>query len=259
MQKWLEVKGNEGIMQFRNNDRDAALATLGSVISAFEALLADHPDNIDLLYGLARTQRAKSEVLVNSDRAEDAVQAASDALATMEKIRATIPAETVSYWRALTFSYWRRAYAYYSTGQAERAVEDYRSALDLAARRIALDPDDEDARQGQATYSGEIVYPLIDLNRMQEAESSLLTATQWFDARYRKEPDRGAYQRNMLVQHVQLHELYRSWPGHEARRCHELDEIKQFAETMEAAGTMLESDRPEIAAYFEQYPLCTAP
>jgi serine/threonine-protein kinase len=170
-----------------------------------------------------------------------------------------MPAETVAYWRALTFTYWRRAFAYYRTGQPELAVKDYESAKALAQRRILLDPDDADARQNLATYNGEIVYPLIDLGRLQEAEQSLLSATQWFDDRYQNDPDRGAYQRNMLVQHVQLHELYRNWPSHEAQRCHELDEIKRFADIMESAGTMLESDRPEIAAYFEQYPLCTKP
>jgi len=253
----LAAKGNEGIMQFRNNDRDAALSTLDAVLGDFEALLEKHPDDIDLLYGLARTQRSKSEVLVNSDRPEEAVKVASDALATMENIRSVLPAETVSYWRALTFSYWRRAYAHYSTGNPELAIEDYKNALSLAARRIALDPDDEDARQGHATYSGEIVYPLIDLKRYQEAEQSLLAATKWFEDRYQRDPDRGAYQRSMLVQHVQLHELYYNWSGHEVQRCHELYEIKRFADIMEAAGTMLESDRPEIAAYLEQHPLCT--
>ena len=253
----LAQQGNRGLMQFRDNDRDAALETLAGVIASFEELLEAHPDNVDLLYGLARTQRSQSEVLVNSERAEEAVTAASDSLVTMEKIRNTIPAETVTYWRAMTFSFWRRAYAYYRAGEPELAVEDYKDALALAARRIALDPDDEDARQGQATYSGEIVYPLIDLSRMAEAEQSLLTATQWFEDRYNKDPGRGAYQRNMLVQHVQLHELYSHWGGHETERCFHLAEIKRYADIMEAAGTMLESDRPEIAAYFEQYPLCS--
>lgn len=257
--QWLAAKGNKGIMQFRNNDREAALSTLNAVLADFEPLLEKHPNDVDLLYGLARTQRSKSEVLVNSDRPDKAIEVASDALETMERIRAVIPAETVSYWRALTFSYWRRAYAYYRTGQPELAVEDYKSALDLAARRVALDPDDEDARQGYATYSGEIVYPLIDLKRYQEAEESLVAATEWFEDRYLKDPDRGAYQRSMLVQHVQLHELYNNWSAHESKRCHELDEIKRFADIMESAGTMLESDRPEIAAYLEQHPLCTRP
>jgi tetratricopeptide (TPR) repeat protein len=155
------------------------------------------------------------------------------------KIRAMIPAETVSYWRALTFTYWRRAYAYYRTGQPELAVNDYESAKALAQRRILLDPDDADARQNLATYNGEIVYPLIDLGRREEAATSLLQATQWFDDRYQQDPGRGAYQRNMLVQHVQLHELYKGWDGHEAQRCHQLDEIKRFADIMEEAGTML--------------------
>ncbi len=252
----LSMQGNKGIMQYRANDRTAAIETLDSVIAAFQARLKDNPENIDLLYGLARTQRSKAEVLMNSDRAAEAVQAVSGAMETMKKIRAVIPAETVSYWRALTFTYWRRAYAYYRTGQPELAVKDYESAMALAKRRILLDPDDTDARQNLATYNGEIVYPLIDLGRRAEAEQSLLDATQWFDDRYQQDPERGAYQRNMLVQHVQLHELYKGWDGHESQRCHQLDEIKRFADIMEEAGTMLESDRPELATFFEQNPIC---
>ena len=91
---------------------------------------------------------------------------------------------------------------------------------------------------------------------MDEAERSLLGATKWFEERYQREPARGAYQRNMLVQHVQLHEFYNGWGKHETQRCHHLSQIRHFADLMESAGTMLESDRPEIAAYFEQYPLC---
>jgi eukaryotic-like serine/threonine-protein kinase len=174
----------------------------------------------------------------------------------MEKIRAVIPAETVSYWRALSMSHRRRAYAYYRTGEAALSVDDYKPALEIEARRIALDPDDADARENYASYSGEIAYPLLDLKRLPEAEESLLAATQWFQDRYEKSPDKGAYQRNMLVQHVQLHEFYNGWGNHEAERCFHLAEIKRFADIMEAADTMLESDRPEIADYFVQYPLC---
>ncbi len=255
--QYLAMQGNQGIIEFRGNDRDAAIATLSGVIAAFDAPLAEHPYSVDLLYGLARTQRILSEVFVNSNRAEEAVAAATASLETLERIRALIPAETVTYWRALSFSLWRRAFAYYKTGQPERAVEDYKEALAIAARRIALDADDADARQNQATYHGEIAYPLLDLKRMDEAEQSLLAATKWFSDRYDREPARGAYQRNMLVQHVQLHEFYNGWGGRETQRCHHLAEIKRFADLMEAADTMLKSDRPEIAAYFEQYPLCT--
>ena len=249
----LAMQGNQGIIEFRDNDRDAALKTLDKVVTAFNAPLAEHPESVDLLYGLARTQRIQSDVLVNSERAADAVAAASASLETMEKIRAVIPAETVSYWRALSMSHRRRAYAYYRTGEAALSVDDYKPALEIEARRIALDPDDADARENYASYSGEIAYPLLDLP---EAEESLLAATQWFQDRYEKSPDKGAYQRNMLVQHVQLHEFYNGWGNHEAERCFHLAEIKRFADIMEAADTMLESDRPEIADYFVQYPLC---
>tara|TARA_R110002020_G_scaffold223900_1_gene433198 strand:- start:43990 stop:46371 length:2382 start_codon:yes stop_codon:yes gene_type:complete len=252
----LAMQGNQGIIEFRDNDRDAALKTLDKVVTAFNAPLAEHPESVDLLYGLARTQRIQSDVLVNSERAADAVAAASASLETMEKIRAVIPAETVSYWRALSMSHRRRAYAYYRTGEAALSVDDYKPALEIEARRIALDPDDADARENYASYSGEIAYPLLDLKRLPEAEESLLAATQWFQDRYEKSPDKGAYQRNMLVQHVQLHEFYNGWGNHEAERCFHLAEIKRFADIMEAADTMLESDRPEIADYFVQYPLC---
>ena len=252
----LAMQGNQGIMEFRNNDNDAALETLDAVIAGFEAPLAASPDSVDLLYGLARTQRIRSEVLTSSDRADEGVALASASLATLEHVRQVIPAETVTYWRARSFSLWRRAFAYYKTGEPELAVVDYKAALDIAARRIALDADDEDARQNQATYNGEIAYALLDLKRMDEAEQSLLAATQWFRDRYERDPARGAYQRNMLVQHVQLHEFYKGWNSDEAKRCGHLAEIKRYADIMEADGTMLESDRPEIAAYFEQYPLC---
>ena len=252
----LAMQGNQGIMEFRNNENDAALATLDGVLAGFESQLAANPDSVDLLYGLARTQRIKSEVLTSSDRAEEGVAVASASLATLEHVRRVIPAETVTYWRARSFSLWRRAFAYYNAGESELAVADYKAALDIAARRIALDADDEDARQNQATYNGEMAYALLDLKRMDEAEQSLLAATQWFRDRYERAPERGAYQRNMLVQHVQLHEFYKGWNSDESKRCSHLAEIRRFADIMEAAGTMLESDRPEIAAYFETYPLC---
>jgi len=253
----LAMHGNQGIIEFRSNKSEAALATLAEVIAAFDAPLAEHPDSVDLLYGLARTQRIQSEVLVSSDRAAEAVDAAAASLATLEKLRKVIPAETVTYWRALSFGLWRRAFAYYKSGKPELAVDDYKGALEITARRIVLDPDDADARQNQATYNGEIAYPLLDLKRMDEAEQSLLGATQWFEERFEREPTRGAYQRNMMVQHVQLHEFYNGWGNREQQRCHHLAEINRFADLMEEAGTMMESDRPQIAAYFEQYPLCT--
>ncbi len=252
----LAMHGNQGIIEFRSSNSEAALATLTKVITAFDAPLAEHPESVDLLYGLARTQRIQSEVLVSTDRAAEAVAAAAASLETLEKVRKVIPAESVTYWRALSFSLWRRAFAYYKSGEPERAVEDYRGALAIAARRIDLDPDDADARQNQATYNGEIAYPLLDLKRMEEAEQSLLAATQWFQDRFEREPARGAYQRNMMVQHVQLHEFYNGWGNRDQQRCHHLAEIKRFADLMESAGTMMESDRPQIAAYFEQYPLC---
>lgn len=253
----LAMQGNQGVIEFRDNDRDAALKTLDSVVAAFNTSLANHPDAVNLLYGLARTQRIQSDVLVNSDRVADAVAAAGASLETMQKVRAVIPAETVAYWRAMSVGKRRRAYAYYRTGEAALAVDDYKAALEIEARRIALDPDDVDARENYASYNGEIAYPLLDLKRLSEAEESLLAAAQWFQDRYDKSPDKGAYQRNMLVQHVQLHEFYGGWGNHETERCFHLAEIKRFADIMEAAGTMLESDRPEIADYFEQYPQCS--
>ena len=254
--QFLAMQGNQGMMEFRNNDRDAALATLATVIAGFEVPLKAEPDNADLLYGLARTHRIRAEVLVNSDRPQEAVVAATASLETLGKLKDVLPAETVTYWRALTFTLWRRAFAYYKSGEPELAVNDYNGALELAARRIALDPDDVDAKQNQATYYGEIAYPLLDLKRMDEAEKSLLAATQWFQERYEREPARGAYQRNMLVQHVQLHEFYFGWGNHEPERCYHLAQVRYFADIMESAGTMLESDRPSIADYFKQYPLC---
>lgn len=252
----LAMQGNQGIMEFRNNDREASLKTLGGVLAAFEPLLAAHPDSVDLLYGLARTQRIQSEVLTNSNRATEGVAAATASLVTLEKIRHLIPAETVSFWRARSFSLWRRAYAYYKISEPELAVADYKDALEISERRIALDADDEDARQNRATYNGEMAYALLDLKRMDEAEQSLLAATQWFRERYERSPERGAYQRNMLVQHVQLHEFYKGWGTDESKRCGHLEEIRRYADIMESSGTMLASDRPEIAAYLEQYPLC---
>ena len=254
--QYLAMRGNQAIMEYRGNDREAALKTLDSVIAAFDDALAVHPDSTRLLDGLARTQRIQSEVLTNSDRAEEGVAAATASLETLARMRKLMPADTVTYWRARGFSLWRRAYALYRTGQPERAVDDYKAAIAISKQRIALDADDADARQNLATYNGEMAYPLLDLKRLDEAEQSLLAATDWFRARYEREPERGAYQRNMLVQHVQLHEFYKGWGNHEAERCFHLAEIKRFADIMEAAGTMLESDRPEIADYFVQNPLC---
>lgn len=253
----LAMQGNQGIIEFRKNDSEAALATLAKVVTAFDAPLSEHPDSADLLYGLARTQRIQSEVFVSNGRADEAVAAASASLATLERVRKVIPAETVTYWRALSFGLWRRAFAYYKSGEPERAVEDYKEALAVTSRRIALDPDDADARQNQATYNGEIAYPLLDLKRVDEAEQSLLAATKWFQERFEREPTRGAYQRNMMVQHVQLHEFYAGWGNHDLERCHHLSEIKRFADLMESAGTMMEIDRPQMVEYFKQYPLCT--
>ena len=59
----LAMHGNQGIMEFRNNENDTALKTLDVVIAGFEAPLAANPDSVDLLYGLARSQRIQSEVL----------------------------------------------------------------------------------------------------------------------------------------------------------------------------------------------------
>ncbi|MEH6409067.1 MAG: protein kinase [Hyphomonas sp.] len=255
--KYLAIDGDLGSMLYRNGQSDEAVARLERVTSELEALLVDNPDNVDFLYGLGRTQRMQSEVLLNTGHPQEAVDAATAGLATLEKIHALIPAETLAYWRGVTFAHWRRAFAWYKLGEPEKAVADYQAALALLDRRIALDADDADAKESQAIYLGEMAYPLLDLGRMEEAEKSLLGATQWFQDRYEKSPDKGAYQRNMLVQNVQLHEFYNNWGGHEAERCFRLSELKRFNDIMEEAGTMLESDRPEMADYFTQYPLCT--
>ena len=253
----LAIDGDLGSMLFRNGQGDEALARLETVTSDFDALLEEHPDNIDFLYGLARTQRIQSEVLLNTGHPQEAVDAATAGLATMERIHGLIPSETLTYWRGVTFAYWRRAFAWYKLGEPEKSVDDYYAALDLLDTRIALDADDADAKESRAIYLGEMSYPLLDLGRMEEAEKSLLGATQWFKDRYDRDPDKGAYQRNMLVQNVQLHEFYNGWGNHEAERCYHLSEIRRFADLMEAAGTMLESDRPDIAGYFDQFPLCS--
>ena len=252
----LSSKAEEAMILFRKDDRDAAIPLANEVADSFREALKADPDNFDLLYGLSRAERTRSEILVNSQQGEEAVKAATASLETLDHIRTLLPAETLGWWRAREFSYWRRAYALYSTGHPAEAVDDYYAALKLADQQIALDADDADARENRSIFQAEMAYPLLDLKRMDEAEKSLLGATEFFQARYDKEPDRGAYQRNMLVQHVQLHEFYKGWGGHEAERCYHLAKVKEFWDIQEKAGTLLDSDRPELVDYFKQNPLC---
>ncbi len=252
----LASRGDEAMMLFRENKRDEAIPMIEDVVKDFETALLQYPDDVELLYGLARSYRTKSEILVNSERASDAVVSAASALETMQHIRGVIPAETLSWWRAMQFSHWRRAFALYKSGKPVEAVEDYYAALHFADQAIAVDAEDEDARESRSIYLGEMAYPLLDLKRMGEAEKALLGAMDFFQARYDHDPDRGGYQRNMLVQHVQMHEFYKGWPGHEAERCFHLKKVKAFWDIQEVAGTLMESDRPELESYFEQYPLC---
>ena len=72
---------------------------------------------------------------------------------TLDHIRTLLPAETLGWWRAREFSYWRRAYALYSTGHPAEAVDDYYAALKLADQQIALDADDADARENRSIMS----------------------------------------------------------------------------------------------------------
>ncbi|MCA8902203.1 MAG: serine/threonine protein kinase [Hyphomonas sp.] len=252
----LSSRAEEAVILFRMNEREPALQLANETADGFRAALEEFPDDVELLYGLSRTDRTRSEILVNSDQSAEAAEAATASLQTLADIRKLIPAETLSWWRAMQFAHWRRAYARYAMGNPEEAVEDYYAALDFAERQIALDADDADARESRSIYHAEMAYPLLDLGRMEEAETSLLGATEFFQARYDREPDRGGYQRNMLVQHVQLHEFYKGWGGHEAERCEHLKKIKDYWDIQEAAGTLLESDRPELVAYFDAYPLC---
>jgi len=252
----LSSRAEEAMIRFRMGNSEAAIDLAREVTGEFEAALKTYPDDIDLLYGLARAQRTLSEILVNSDQGEEAVKAAADSLEALDRIRQLIPAETLSWWRAKQFSHWRRAYALYSTGHAQEAVEDYYEALGYANRQIELDADDADSRENRAIFQGEMAYALLQLGRMEEAETSLLGATDFFQARYDRDPERGKYQRNMLVQHVQLHEFYKGWGRHETERCYHLRKVKDFWDIQVAAGTLLESDRPELEAYFESNPLC---
>ena len=162
-----------------------------------------------------------------------------------------------SHLRGLEFSYWRRAFARYNLGKYEAAVEDYHEALALAGERARRDPNDSDARRSLATYNGEMAYSLMALERFDEAEQSLLSATDWFQARYDEDPDIGSNQRAIMVQHVQLHEFYKArGPEREEERCYHLAQVKHFWDVQAEAGTLLDSDLPELEAYLEANPLC---
>lgn len=97
----------------------------------------------------------------------------------------------------------------------------------------------------------------MQLDRYEEAEQSLLSATDWFQARYDEGPDIGSNQRAIMVQHVQLHEFYKARGSErEEERCYHLAQIKYFWDVQAEAGTLLDSDEPELEAYLEANPLC---
>ena len=152
---------------FRKDDRDAAIPLANEVADSFREALKADPDNFDLLYGLSRAERTRSEILVNSQQGEEAVKAATASLETLDHVRTLLPAETLGWWRAREFSYWRRAYALYSTGHPAEAVDDYYAALKLADQQIALDADDADARENRSIFQAEMAYPLLDPEALQ--------------------------------------------------------------------------------------------
>ncbi|MCI4644963.1 MAG: protein kinase [Hyphomonadaceae bacterium] len=244
---------------YRAGEGDEAVSTINACIDTLQEMAEAKPEDINTLSNLGRALRLKAEIHLggatsNAEEAEAAAEAALDVLARLEALG---EGAKQSHLRGVEFAHWRRAFARYNLGKYDAAVEDYYDALDLAAERARRDPNDRDARRSLATYYGEMAYSLLALERYDEAEESLLGATEWFQARYDEEPEIGSNQRAIMVQHVQLHEFYKARGAErEVERCYHLAQIKHFWDVQAEAGTLLESDVPELEAYLEANPLC---
>lgn len=244
---------------FRDGQGEAAVSTINGCIDTLHEMAEARPEDINTLSNLGRALRLKAEIRLGSETSDpaEAEAAAEESIEVLARLEALGEGAKQSHLRAVEFAHWRRAFARYSLGKYQAAVEDYHDALALAAERARRDPNDRDARRSVATYDGEIAYSLLALERYDEAEESLLSATDWFQARYDEDPEIGSNQRAIMVQHVQLHEFYKARGAErQTERCYHLAQIKHFWDVQAEAGTLLESDVPSLEAYFADNPLC---
>lgn len=244
---------------YRAGEGEEAVSTINSCIDTLHQMAEARPEDVDTLSNLGRALRLKAEIHLGgtTSDAEAAEAAAEESIEVLSRLDDLGQGAKQSHLRGLEFSYWRRAFARYNLGEYEDAVDDYYEALALAEERARRDPNDSDARRSVATYNGEMAYSLMALERFDEAEQSLLGATEWFQARYDEDPDIGSNQRAIMVQHVQLHEFYKARGAErEEERCYHLAQVKHFWDVQAEAGTLLESDKPELEAYLEANPLC---
>ena len=235
-------------------DTERAEADYRRLITEAKGLADSNPENLDVRKSLGSIQRNLGELLTRNNRFEEASVVMAEAVRDAEILLEQSP-DDAQFERALAIAYWRHGFVLYNLGQHDASLAAYSKALEIMDRRVARDPADKDSLSFQGTIRGEIILPLIGLGRYEEAEEIALQSLAFQKSVFDEGPDISRNQRNMLVQHYQMLELY-STSGDETKACGALEEMWVYIDMLIADDALAPSDRESLATLNDSFAAC---
>lgn len=176
-----------------------------------EKLSKQFPNNEAILRLKSASGRTLANALSRSEDFSEAILVLDEAIVDLDAVKLLLNAENDSFTlRAQTMSYWRRGYAHTNIEKYEAALADYAKALEYTNIRLTKDPTDKDANWFYYTIIAEQATPLLNLGRIEEAESGLLVTLQWYEDRHNERPLDSSRLGNIFVHHYMMADFYKS-------------------------------------------------
>ncbi|NNU15148.1 protein kinase [Parvularcula sp. ZS-1/3] len=250
----LMTKRTIADIDFREGARDEATTKMEETFATLGEEIPEDGLTPALLSTRSNMLRTRARQSILKGETESAIADLDAALADLVHAEEQ-GKETAETLRSRSIIHWRRAYAYHQLGQSEKSIEDYEQAIALNDRRLAIEPDSEDAQYNDRSWSAELSLPLGAVGRFEEAAAALEPAGRWYEARHAEAPDDARYQRNLLVHHFQISELHRQSGDAEAR-CGELAAALSYADMMEASGALANEDAQALEPFRQQLAAC---
>ena len=238
-------------------EMETAVEEFEQLIIRAREMTEDQPDSADLQTMLGSFLRNQSELLTRQDDFERAESVLAEAVERSKTLLATDP-ENIQHRRNLAISHWRHAFTLYNLGRHEESLSEYEQSMSITEAMVEADPDNENAISLLGTLRGEIILPLIGLERFDEAEAVGLESLAVQETAYNANPDIARFQRNMLVQHYQLFELY-TQAEDTGKACSSLSEMARFAGIMTDGGHMAEADLSALRGLNPSFQACGLP
>jgi tetratricopeptide (TPR) repeat protein len=129
-----------GMIAAARGDNAAALAAWKVAAAEFEALVAQHPDDLDMLYNASMAHGIAGDVLYQQNQVPEALAAFERSLALARKLSAAAP-DNAEWERAVSLPLDRIAEIYRYRNELDRADAAFRETLARAEKIAARDPE----------------------------------------------------------------------------------------------------------------------